>query len=150
MKIIRKKVLNSLQRWWILQGQHSFGSNRSWSLACNIFNFSLYILDFCIVLKHKSSQRNNIYVFSFNYFFEIIIALNLLYNLYEYDIDRFKVPFTTFHAKICCFQYFLARHSRIVFISMHIYTLYSSERHSLPSFFGMKRCSLRWSDILCN
>lgn len=80
----------------------------------------------------------------------LYIALNLLYNLYEYDIDRFKVPFTTFHAKICCFQYFLARHSWIVFISMHIYTLYSSERHSFPSFFGMKRCSLRWSDILCN
>lgn len=30
----------------------------------------------------------------------LYIALNLLYNLYEYDIDRFKVPFTTFHAKI--------------------------------------------------
>lgn len=37
----------------------------------------------------------------------------MLYNLY--DIDRFKVPFTSFHAKICCIQYFLARHSCIGF-----------------------------------
>lgn len=112
-------------------------------LLLAVFFQLFYILDFCIVLWHKSSKRNTIYVFSFNYFFKIINALNLLYNLYEYDIDRFKVPFTTFHAKICCLWYFLARHSWIVFISMHIYTLYSSERHSFPSFFGMKRCSLR-------
>lgn len=39
----------------------------------------------------------------------------MLYNFYEYDIDRFKVPFTSFHAKICCIQYFLARHSCIGF-----------------------------------
>lgn len=89
-----------------MQGQHSFGSNRSWSLACNIFNFSLYILDFCIVLRHKSSKRNNIYVFSFNYFFEIIIALNLLYNLYEYDIDRLKFPLQLFMPKYVAYSIF--------------------------------------------
>lgn len=44
----------------------------------------------------------------------------MLYNLYEYDIDRFKVPFTSFHAKICCIQYFLARHSCIGFNVQHI------------------------------
>lgn len=32
----------------------------------------------------------------------------MLYNLYEYDIDRFKISFTSFHAKICCIQYFFS------------------------------------------